>query len=296
MDQIKELTPEQQIRHDEFFNRAMQFGTATERADRPKAEAAFRELYRLINRPEPEQIIWTQGPMEAIELIASCKPETPKVTFMNQCLFGSHELSWSTYYLFCGTLREGIYSLEDARKLQLWQDIGESCGWWWPFTKAIVVFERPTICRLNENRVLHSDDSPAMQFADGTTVWAINGTRLPTASGEQIVMRPDTMTTDQILREPNEEVRRIMMERFGWVRFLRDTNAKELNRRFNQISQGWEVLYQVSESEREPHRLHVADPSTGREYVLGVRREFTTCEAAQNYISHGLEAFAIDRS
>jgi hypothetical protein len=39
---------------------------------------------------------------------------------------------------------------------------------------------------------------------------------------EQIVMRPETLTPDQILKLANAEQRRIAIERFGWNRFIEE--------------------------------------------------------------------------
>jgi hypothetical protein len=45
MSRIETLTPEQIARFDEFRDRWTQIGLCTEPADRPRAEAAIRDMY-----------------------------------------------------------------------------------------------------------------------------------------------------------------------------------------------------------------------------------------------------------
>jgi hypothetical protein len=69
---------------------------------------------------------------------------------------------------------------------------------------------------------LHCADGPALQFRDGYAVYSYHGVRVP----RQVVEAPDTVTVDQITGEPNAEVRRVMLERFGSSRYLEATGAQ----------------------------------------------------------------------
>jgi hypothetical protein len=68
---------------------------------------------------------------------------------------------------------------------------------------------------------LHSDVGPSIAWA-GYSLWHIHGV----AVSEQIVMRPETLTVQQIDSEANAEVRRVMVDRFGRARYMRETNAE----------------------------------------------------------------------
>jgi hypothetical protein len=109
----------------------------------------------------------------------------------------------------------------------------------------------------------------------------------------QIVMAPETQTLEQIAKESNEEVRRIRIDRFGWERYLHATKAQLLEQRRNDRDAQVERLYRLGDGSQ---RFVCVDPSTGRRYALGVPREVTTCDQAQNWMSHGLDRFAIHRS
>jgi hypothetical protein len=55
--------------------------------------------------------------------------------------------------------------------------------------------------------------------------WAIHGVRVT----QQVVEFPQTLTMQQIFGEPNAEVRRIMVDRFGAERLMRESNAALLD-------------------------------------------------------------------
>jgi hypothetical protein len=211
---------------------------------------------------------------------------------LGNCFWGQHELYWPAFYEFCA--RVGVpYKPEDHEALQWWFNLGRSCGWWAPYQKLVCCCERPLICRIDDRRVLHSEEGPAMKFRDGWSVCAVHGVRLPDEHGEQIIMRPETQTIEQIEKEDNQEVKRIRIERFGWDNYIAICGAVPVDVRCNERDQQQEELFALKDGSK---RVRVIDPSTGRRYVLGVPREINTCEQAQNWMSHGLDRLAIHRS
>jgi len=54
-------------------------------------------------------------------------------------------------------------------------------------------------------------------FADGWGFWNIHGVPVD----EQIVMRPETQTIEQIQNEPNAEVKKIRIQRYGEKKYLK---------------------------------------------------------------------------
>jgi hypothetical protein len=93
-------------------------------------------------------------------------------------------------------------------------------GWWWPFEGAVVLTERPTVLNRDAQNRLHCENGPATMYDDGWGVWAHHGVRVT----EQIVMNPETLTVEQILKEENTEVRRVMCEKMGWDVFATRAN------------------------------------------------------------------------
>jgi hypothetical protein len=69
---------------------------------------------------------------------------------------------------------------------------------------------------------LHSNDTPAVIWPDGSGRWYWDGIAIP----EQIAQARDQLTADEIGRIRNQEVRRVTLERVGWERFLQTADAE----------------------------------------------------------------------
>ena len=63
MAKIERLTPEQIARFPEFVDKWTKIGLCTDPADRPAAEAAIREIYRLGGKKPPARIVWCGSPL-----------------------------------------------------------------------------------------------------------------------------------------------------------------------------------------------------------------------------------------
>lgn len=138
------------------------------------------------------------------------------------------------------------------------------------------------------NRRLHCDDGPACEN-DIENLYFLHGILVPAYA----VVQPDLITLDEIEAENNVEVKRTLIEQWGWERYIRESKSVVINERYNERDQQKEVLYRIADGS---HRVMLTDPSTGRRYVLGVPRDVETCAQAQNYLSHGLDRLAIHRS
>lgn len=141
--------------------------------------------------------------------------------------------------------------------------------------------EKPTVCSLSDG-VIHSEVGPAIEYADGFNVWAIEGIRVD----EQLIMRPESQTIAQIEGEENEEVKRIRLNRYGWQRYLQETEAQVLD---VSVHAWMESLMQTKDGITV---LCTYDPSTGRPYALEVDPSCKTCAEAQRYLLSPPEALS----
>ena len=71
----------------------------------------------------------------------------------------------------------------------------------------------------------HCSDGPFCSWSDGSALYAIHG--VPVAA--RVVERPETMTVAEIDAQQNAEVRRVMIERFGCDRYLRESGAEAVD-------------------------------------------------------------------
>ena len=201
-------------------------------------------------------------------------------------VYGAHDAGWLAFYRFfrdeCGL------SEKTARLEGLWE-LCQSAGWALPHEHICWVSERHSVLRRNDSGRLHCEDGPALAYPDGWELWVVHGV----AVDEQIVMRPETQTLEQIEADDNAESKRVRIERFGWPRYLRESGASVVAGRHNERDAQDEQLYVLRDGGK---RFVCVDPSTGRKYALGVPKEITSCEQAQLWMSHGLDRLAIHRS
>jgi hypothetical protein len=103
--------------------------------------------------------------------------------------------------------------------------LGESCCWWWPHKEFALACERPSVIARDEGGQLHSVTGPACGFRDGWGVYAVHGTRVPA----WVIEHPDRITVATIEAEQNAEVRRVMIERYGLTKYVRDAQFEVLD-------------------------------------------------------------------
>jgi hypothetical protein len=180
--------------------------------------------------------------------------------------WGQQEAYWIAYYAFCRDVIGVRYDDKRLRQLDLWSGIAQSCGWWWPYRNVCVVSERPEVVRWEADRNpprLHSEGGPALRYRDGWEVYSWHGLRVP----KRIIDEPETITVAEIHAEQNQEQRRAMIERIGWMRYCEKAGAREVHRDdFGALLE----MDGLGDGDTLARFVRVRDPSTGREYVLRV--------------------------
>ena len=68
---------------------------------------------------------------------------------------------------------------------------------------------------------LHHGDGPALSYPDGWGLHAWRGMPIPAAVAAEL----PNLTVERIRQEANAEVRRVMLEYFGFERYLHDSGA-----------------------------------------------------------------------
>ncbi len=133
---------------------------------------------------------------------------------MQYTLFGQHEAGFYSFYDYFD--RIGLHAATAPLAGQ--RAIAKSAGWWWAMRGAVMLTERPRELRRDPQGRLHSTSGPAIVYPDGWAVWAVHGVRVPA----RVVEQPETISVQDIIAEANTEVRRTMMEMYGWERFTAD--------------------------------------------------------------------------
>ena len=133
--------------------------------------------------------------------------------------FGQFDISLS-WFDFVGRL--GI----DVSRLAPTFDLAKACGWAVLFLDWALISAKPQRIERDERGQLHCETGAAVRYPDGFSVFSFHGVRVL----EKVVVAPETITVSEIEFESNAEARRVMIERYGRDRFLKDSQAEEVHR------------------------------------------------------------------
>jgi hypothetical protein len=91
--------------------------------------------------------------------------------------------------------------------------------------KFAIISDRPERLTVDAQNRPHCDDGPFCRWGDGTALYSSHGVRVP----RYVAERPELITVARIEAETNAEVRRVMIDRFGTARFIRESGAKPVH-------------------------------------------------------------------
>jgi hypothetical protein len=143
-----------------------------------------------------------------------------------------------------------------------------------------MISDRPERIMVDNNHEPHCEDGPFCRWRDGTSLYAIHGVRMPA----WVVEFPEAVTVDHIDAEPNAEVRRIMMERFGFGRYFMESKSTLIDFDASPVVDGGAPRMLVEDSRKEKW-LVGTDGGTNRVYTMSVPQSATTCAEAHRLIS-----------
>jgi hypothetical protein len=196
--------------------------------------------------------------------------------------WGQYDSYWIAFYLFCRDVIGVKYDAQKSADLDLWRDIGQSCCWWWCYRNYVICCERPTTCRLDERGVIHNEKGPAVAFADGWTIHAWHGVRVP---GDWIEHK-EHLTAQVALAEPNTERRRAACEIVGWGRVIAELKGQTINKDADpEIGE----LIEVNLPDNGPARFLRVQCGTKRSFAIPVPLEMKTALQANGW-TYGLDA------
>jgi len=105
-----------------------------------------------------------------------------------------------------------------------------------------MVSDRPEILTVDEQNRPHNETGPYCRWRDGFSLWYWHGVKVT----QQIIETPETLTVAQIEKEENAEVRRVMITRYGQVKYLKDSGAVKIH------SDDWGTLWRKDIVNDEP--------------------------------------------
>jgi len=150
----------------------------------------------------------------------------------------------------------------NEKRWQAFQSLVRECGWIFSFDRQIVICDRPRKLSFDDENRLHAEGKPAIQFADGFSIYAHHGVILPEKYGQ---LHPEQWQAQWLLEERNAELRRVLIQGVGYARLCQDLDAIELD-----SWQEYTLLKIENDVDVEPiHLLKMTCPSTA--YIHAAR-------------------------
>jgi len=157
--------------------------------------------------------------------------------------------------------------------------------------------------------IAHCEDGPSHRWRDGSCIYTWNGRQIGWRFGARsggnpdIIDHPETITISAIHHEPNAEIRRVMIARFGAARYARESGAELLHE--DEFGKLWRterpgdspiVMLECVNGSPEPIDYVPGDGESGewagnrwhKHYWLRVPPTIQTARAAEAWI-HGLD-------
>ena len=162
----------------------------------------------------------------------------------------------------------------------------------------VICYERPSkIHREDSARGLqiHCETGPAIEFADGKGRYLLDGIVVP----EHVVMRPETITIEEIEKNDNIEVRRLMIGQRGIGWYLTGTKAEVIHQDEVKVFAQTATIDPDDRALSMPRallrdkskRIYLCgtDGSTDRVYYMMCPGNVRTCAEAHEQLSGGLD-------
>lgn len=126
------------------------------------------------------------------------------------CL-GQYDSHWLALFDFYSK----VLKIDETEKMNGLGYVAQAAGPWWPMKDSVVISDRFKEIAMN-NGQLHNPSGKAIEYADGWGTHALRGVRVPA----YLIENPESITPAIINKENNQEIKRIMIEVFGFERYV----------------------------------------------------------------------------
>ncbi len=207
------------------------------------------------------------------QIQAQLLSQLPHLFFnVGDAAFGLHDATWLASCDYFS--RVGVEGLAQAVP---WMELARAgAGWWWSVGSLAIVTSAPSVLNRDAENRLHCECGPALAYPDGWAIWAIHGVPVP----KRVITEAQSLGVEEIVHEPDLAIRRVMLERFGYERFVRRAGLKPVQ------ADGFGRLYRLDPRWTEPIALvevlnHTPEPNgSHRRYFLCVPPTVRTAHQA----------------
>ncbi|MDB9513243.1 hypothetical protein PN499_18785 [Kamptonema animale CS-326] len=200
--------------------------------------------------------------------------------FWDTCIWSDSDASWAVEYDF------GVSVLNcnlDQKKWKIYQGLVKECGLIIMLEKTCIICDRPRILCFDNQHRLHAEGTPAIQFADGYSLYSYHGVTLPEKYGK---LHPHQWQSQWLLEEENAELRRVLIQGIGYSRICQELEAVELD-----TWREYSLLRIDKNIDLEPiNMLKMTCPSTGHIHFLRVPPNLKSARKAIKWVNWGVDA------
>ena len=287
---IKSLTKQQEFKFKQYVDKWKTIGLSTDRITLEQCKPIVDRFYKKILKKETVPIIIMDSPIGAW-----------LATLYVACLFGKESQVgaqvgaqvknfiwpyvsgnlWSGWFSFYDFMFSAVIKLETP----LFTDLKEMSKLHlvYPLDQACVLSQKPIEINMT-NGLLHKDGAPSIKYADGFSVWSLNGVRVP----QELAETPtEKLSMEFFKKETNADIRAEFIRKFGIQRMVslgrvvdsvtEESGEWERRSEYQLIDMG-----KVYEIPYAPH-LKMKNLTTGIYHMEGVD---PTCKTVQDAIKY----------
>ena len=218
---LTKLTEDQINQLDVYRDNWIGIGMSTAPLEFNKAKDAVCKAYRLAGLKEPTQFDIADSPVHAIKVVQKYAPNLKPRDIFNEMSYGNHDASWLGFYDYF----RNVCNLKVCNKLEGLIDLAKHCGWLNMYEDLVVFQHRPVEINMDDQKRIHSDHGPAIQYRDGFAIYAWHGVRIPS----DWIENKTSLTPQIALKWENIEQRRAACEILGWKNILDALKAKTID-------------------------------------------------------------------
>jgi hypothetical protein len=176
----------------------------------------------------------------------------------------------------------------NRRNWIVFQSIVRDCGLIYPYDKVCIVCSKPIALSVDSNYRLHAEGKPAVQFADGFSIYAYHGVILPEWYGR---LHPDQWQSKWVLKEKNAEVRRALIQGITYDRIIQELAVTELDswQEYTLLSIEFEDDFDWVGNAKPVYLLKMTCPSTGFIHALRVPPDVRSALEAIRWVNWDIE-------
>ena len=217
--------------------------------------------------------VWKKIPTQKEQVLVfnqALQLPNPTDLQLSRQYYASQHIQLCVFYTLC----QKYFPDSGIEKIAPILEVIQQIQWFSLYSDTIIMHEKPTDLRFDEQGRLHSPNAPALLYRDNAACYYWHDQQIPSK------WITEGLTAVEALREPNTELRRCACELLGYLKIVAELGYEILEEDTDiEIGKLISVKFPVDASGSE-HTLEkfvwVTEGHTGRQFMLAVPPDTTT--------------------